>query len=164
MRAAGRRGGGAPVVIEGAAWVTGPGSGLDIADLLSWPDYSRICQHYLADRLWESARMQPEDVDFAEIYDCFSAVVLMGLEGLGLARNGSQEILVNLPAQDADTHRCHDEDRDRSAENQLPFLSECKINQDHHRKIFDERKEPKTRTGQERSSLEVRVVSQNTRQ
>jgi acetyl-CoA acetyltransferase len=77
-----------PVVIEGAAWATGFGSGLDIADLLTWPDYSRICQHYLADRLWESARMTPADMDFAEVYDCFSAMVLLGMEGLGLAELG----------------------------------------------------------------------------
>ncbi|HEY5334200.1 MAG TPA: hypothetical protein VIJ21_11700 [Solirubrobacterales bacterium] len=77
-----------PVVIEGAAWSTGFGSGLDIADLLTWPDYSRICQSYLADRLWASAGMKPEDMDFAEIYDCFSAMALLGLEGVGLAERG----------------------------------------------------------------------------
>jgi len=32
--------------------------------------------------------MAPDDVQFAEIYDCFSAVVLMGLEGLGLVGRG----------------------------------------------------------------------------
>jgi len=77
-----------PAVIEGAAWVTGPRPGLDGADLHLWPDYSRNCQHYLAPRLWESSGMTPADVDFAEIYDCFSAVVLMGLEGLRLVDRG----------------------------------------------------------------------------
>lgn len=76
------------VVIEGAAWATGFGSGLDIADLLEWPDYSTICQHHLADRLWRSAGIGPGDVDFAEIYDCFSAMVLIAMEGLGLAERG----------------------------------------------------------------------------
>jgi len=78
----------APVVIEGAAWVTPAGTGLDIADLLSWPDYSRICQHYLADRLWKGAGLTPSDMDVAEIYDCFSAMALLGMEGLGLAERG----------------------------------------------------------------------------
>jgi acetyl-CoA acetyltransferase len=81
-------------VIEGAAWATGPRSGLDIADLLTWPDYSRICQHYLRDRLWASAGMSPMDMDFAEIYDCFSAIALMGIEGVGLAERGGAGELV----------------------------------------------------------------------
>ncbi len=76
------------VVIEGAAWVTPSGSGLDMADFFSWPDWSRNCHSYLADRLWRSARLGPKEVDFAEIYDCFSSVVLFGLEGLGLVGRG----------------------------------------------------------------------------
>jgi acetyl-CoA acetyltransferase len=77
-----------PVRIEGAAWATGFGSGLDIADLLLWPDYARNCQHELAERLWRSSGLRPEDVDLAEIYDCFTSTVLFGLEALGLAEYG----------------------------------------------------------------------------
>jgi acetyl-CoA acetyltransferase len=77
-----------PAVLRGAAWATGPGPGLDGADMLNWPDYSRNCQHYLAPRLWESSGLGPGDVEFAEIYDCFSAVVLMALEGLGIVDRG----------------------------------------------------------------------------
>ena len=77
-----------PVVIEGAAWTTPRGSGLDIADIHGWEDFSRNCQSHLADRLWRSAALRPTDMDFAEIYDCFSAIVLMGLEGLGFAARG----------------------------------------------------------------------------
>jgi acetyl-CoA acetyltransferase len=77
-----------PAVIEGAAWSTPRGSGLDIADFFSWEDWSRNSHSYHADRLWQSAMMEPADVDFAEIYDCFSAVVLMSLEGLGLVGRG----------------------------------------------------------------------------
>jgi acetyl-CoA acetyltransferase len=78
----------APVVVQGAAWSTGPRAGLDIADLLTWPDYSRICQHYLADRLWQSSGLGPRDIDIAEIYDCFSCMVLFAVEGLGIAARG----------------------------------------------------------------------------
>ena len=83
-----------PAVIEGAAWTTPSGSGLDIADLFSWHDWSKNAQSYLAERLWESARMRPGEVDFAEIYDCFSAVVLMSLEGLGLVGRGEAAAFV----------------------------------------------------------------------
>ena len=42
----------------------------------------------LADDLWGSAGLAPADVDLAEIYDCFTSTVLIGLEGLGLAERG----------------------------------------------------------------------------
>ena len=77
-----------PAVIQGAAWTTPKGSGLDHADLFSWPDWSKNCHYYLRDRLWESARATPADMDFAEIYDCFSAVVPMTLESIGMVPTG----------------------------------------------------------------------------
>ncbi|MET1082534.1 MAG: lipid-transfer protein [Burkholderiales bacterium] len=77
-----------PAVIEGAAWATGGGAGYDIGDNHLWADYTRNCQSHLRDALWSSARMSPKDVDFAEIYDCFSSSVVFGLEGLGLVGRG----------------------------------------------------------------------------
>jgi acetyl-CoA acetyltransferase len=77
-----------PAVLAGAAWSTPKGSGLDIADLHSYADYTRNCQAHLAPRLWASAGISPGEVDVAEIYDCFSGVVLMGLEGLGVVGRG----------------------------------------------------------------------------
>jgi acetyl-CoA acetyltransferase len=77
-----------PVVVEGGAWVTGHGAGLDIADPLLWPDLGMNCQHALASRLWGSCGLAPGDMDLAEIYDCFSSSVLFGLEGLGLVGKG----------------------------------------------------------------------------
>jgi acetyl-CoA acetyltransferase len=78
-----------PAVIEGAAWSTGPRPGTDIADILAWPDYSRNCTAALADDLWASSGFRPSDMDFAELYDCFSGVVYMALEGLGLVERGA---------------------------------------------------------------------------
>jgi acetyl-CoA acetyltransferase len=77
-----------PVVLQGAAWITPSGAGLDMGDFFSWADWSRNCHSHLAERLWESSRMTPADMDFAEIYDCFSSVVLLGLEGLGIVGRG----------------------------------------------------------------------------
>lgn len=76
------------VVVEGAAWETGPRSGLDIADLHYWQDWSRNYTSHLADRLWKSSGLSPADMDIAEIYDCFTGTALMGLEGLGLVGRG----------------------------------------------------------------------------
>jgi acetyl-CoA acetyltransferase len=77
-----------PAVIEATAWTTPKGSGLDMSDLFSWSDWSTNCHTYLADRLWASARATRDDIQFAEIYDCFSAVVPMTLEGLGMCGRG----------------------------------------------------------------------------
>jgi acetyl-CoA acetyltransferase len=78
-----------PVVIQGAAYASGQRSGLDMGDALLWEDYSRNYTSALRKELWASAGMEPDDMDFAEIYDCFSSVVLFGLEGLGLAERGA---------------------------------------------------------------------------
>ena len=83
-----------PAVLAGGAWVTGGRSGLDLADPHLWPDYSRNCQAALSSRLWATSGLRPADMDVAEIYDCFSSVPLIGLEGLGLVeRGGSGEFI-----------------------------------------------------------------------
>ena len=77
-----------PVVLQGAAYASGPRAGLDGADVFSWRDYSRNFLHHLRGELWSSAQLSPGEVDFAEIYDCFTHVVPLALEGLGFAERG----------------------------------------------------------------------------
>ena len=93
-----------PVVLEGAAWATGRRSGLDIADLHLWPDFTTNAQNVLADRLWRSAGLHPDDVDVAEIYDCFSSSVLIALEGLGFAGRGESGAFVQERVLPVNTH------------------------------------------------------------
>jgi acetyl-CoA acetyltransferase len=77
-----------PAVIASAAYRAGARPGLDIGDQLLYDDYTRNFTSLLRDELYSRAGISASDVDFAEIYDCFTAVVLMGLEGLGFCGRG----------------------------------------------------------------------------
>jgi acetyl-CoA acetyltransferase len=87
-----------PVVIEGAAYVAGRGQGLDMGDALLWPDMSRNYTSQLAGDLWGGAGIAPHEVGLAEIYDCFTSTVLIGMEGLGLAERGGAGELIRSGA------------------------------------------------------------------
>jgi acetyl-CoA acetyltransferase len=62
--------------------------GLDIGDHLLAEDYTRNYTSSLAAELFGRAGLSPGDVQVAEIYDCFSSTVLIGLEGLGICGRG----------------------------------------------------------------------------
>ena len=77
-----------PASVASWAYRAGPRSGLDIGDHLLWRDYTRNYTSHLRDELFARAGVAPPDVGVAEIYDCFTSTVLMGLEGLGLTGRG----------------------------------------------------------------------------
>lgn len=77
-----------PIYIMGGAYGGGPTQGDDLFDALRWPDHAHNCFKYIADDLWGSAGIGPEDLDLAQIYDCFTYSVLMALEGLGFCKEG----------------------------------------------------------------------------
>jgi acetyl-CoA acetyltransferase len=77
-----------PVYIMGAAYGGGPNQGDDLFDAIRWPDHAHNYAKYIAGDLWRSAGVGPEDVDVAEIYDCFTYSVIMQLEGLGFCKEG----------------------------------------------------------------------------
>jgi acetyl-CoA acetyltransferase len=77
-----------PVVVAAGEYRAGVRPGLDIGDHLYWDDYTRNYTSLLADDLFGRAGLGRADVDLAEIYDCFTSTVLMGLEGLGLCGRG----------------------------------------------------------------------------
>lgn len=83
-----------PAVVASAGYRAGPRSGLDIGDHLRWQDYTRNYTSWLAPDLFGRAGVTPGDVQVAEIYDCFSSTVLMGLEGLGLCERGGSGAFV----------------------------------------------------------------------
>lgn len=77
-----------PVYISSAAYGGGPSQGEDLNDLIRWPDHSHNAYPYIAKGLWEGANISKDDIDFAQIYDCFTYSVLMALEGLGFSSEG----------------------------------------------------------------------------
>jgi acetyl-CoA acetyltransferase len=87
-----------PAVVASSAYHAGARSGLDIGDHLLWDDYSRNYTSWLRDELFARAGLRPADVQMAEIYDCFTSTVLMGLEGLGLCERGASGALVQSGA------------------------------------------------------------------
>ncbi len=87
-----------PALIASAAYRAGPRPGLDIGDQLMYSDYTRNFTGLLRDELFGRAGLQQSDVDFAEIYDCFTSTVLFGLEGLGLCERGAAGAFVRSGA------------------------------------------------------------------
>jgi len=87
-----------PAVIASGEYRAGVRPGLDIGDHLLWDDYTRNYTSLLRERLFARAGLKPSDVDFAEIYDCFTSTVLIGLEGLGLCDRGQSGAFVRSGA------------------------------------------------------------------
>jgi acetyl-CoA acetyltransferase len=87
-----------PAVVASTAYRAGPRPGLDIGDHLLWDDYTRNYTSLLREELFARAGLRPSDVQVAQIYDCFSSTVLMGLEGLGLCERGSAGAFVRSGA------------------------------------------------------------------
>jgi acetyl-CoA acetyltransferase len=87
-----------PAVVASGAYWAGTRSGLDIGDHLLWDDYTRNYTSGLRDDLFARAGLRPADVQVAEIYDCFSSTVLIGLEGLGLCERGGAGAFVRSGA------------------------------------------------------------------
>ena len=72
-----------PVLFQGAAW--GGGISLYTSGVT---DYAESPAKPIAERLYQVAGVGPKDLDFAELYDCFTYTLLAQIEGYGLAEPG----------------------------------------------------------------------------
>jgi acetyl-CoA acetyltransferase len=87
-----------PAVIAASSYHAGPRPGLDVGNHVLFDDYTRNFTSHLRDELFARAGLTVNDLQFAEIYDCFTSTVLMGLEGLGICERGGSGAFVRSGA------------------------------------------------------------------
>jgi acetyl-CoA acetyltransferase len=72
-----------PVLVQGAAW----GGGVTLINN-GQSDLTDSPARPIADRLYAAAGLGPSEIDFAELYDCFTYNVLSQVEGYGFSEPG----------------------------------------------------------------------------
>lgn len=73
-----------PVRILAAAMGSGPFP----ANGFMWPEVDEMYSSYVADELYQAAGLGPNDVDVAELYDCFTYTLLAQIEDFGFCKKG----------------------------------------------------------------------------
>lgn len=87
-----------PVLVQGAAW----GGGITVVNN-GHTDLTDSPARPIADRVYAAAGVTADDVEFAELYDCFTYNVLSQIEGYGFAEPGGVPDLLRDGAFDRGT-------------------------------------------------------------
>jgi acetyl-CoA acetyltransferase len=69
-------------------YVLGLGQGFSHADLAYAPSMTTVAMRSASQRAYAMAKLAPKDIDLAELYDCFTYVVLVTLEDYGFCAKG----------------------------------------------------------------------------
>jgi acetyl-CoA acetyltransferase len=70
------------------AYILGVGQGFTHADLPWAASMTNVAMQSASERAYRMAGLGPADIDLAELYDCFTYVVLATLEGYGFCKKG----------------------------------------------------------------------------
>lgn len=74
---------------DNPVWIKGTGVGTDTLSLHDRESLSRIDSIPIAaKKAYETAEVEPEDIDVAEVHDCFTPAEIMAIEGLGFCKLG----------------------------------------------------------------------------
>jgi acetyl-CoA C-acetyltransferase len=75
--------------VETPIWVAGIGYSSGTANLSKRPDFTGLEASVLASqRAFKKAAITPDQVDFAEVHDCFTIAEIMAYEDVGFCRRG----------------------------------------------------------------------------
>jgi acetyl-CoA C-acetyltransferase len=86
----------AKVTDKTPVWIIGLGAASDTTTLSSRRDFTGLnCARDAAKQAYEMASVGPEDIDVAEVHDCFTIAEMMAYENLGFAKPGEGPKLID---------------------------------------------------------------------
>jgi len=79
----------AKAISEKPVWILGLGAAISPVNMAARGDFTRLeCAEIAAQEAYKMAGVAPQDIDVAEVHDCFTIAELMAYENLGFAKPG----------------------------------------------------------------------------